>query len=95
MPVIPTDTIGNALRKALARNRRDGPGFLRAMDRYNAAMEEVQSDGSLMQWMASRPAMKVKEWSRLVETVHDMAYARIVGPYANELAVRVTFCNYK
>jgi len=85
--VLPSETIGDALRKALAPNRRDGPGFLRAMDRYNTAMEEIQADVTLVRWMASRPSMKAKEWSGLVDAIHDNAYSRIVGRYSYELAV--------
>jgi len=85
--VLPTETIGDALRKSLAPNRRDGPGFLRAMERYNAAMDEIQADGSLAKWMAGKPSMKAEEWSRVVEMVHDMAYSRVIGPYSYELEV--------
>lgn len=28
-----------------------------------------------------------KTWSEIVETVHEQAYSRIVGPYSNELEV--------
>ncbi|WVR03485.1 hypothetical protein IAU60_000476 [Kwoniella sp. DSM 27419] len=84
-PTIPIETIGDALRKALAPNRRDGPGFLRAMDRFNAAMEDIQKDGSMVAWMKSRASPKAREWSTLVDFVHDQAYSRVVGPYSNEL----------
>lgn len=87
-PVVPTETIGDALRKALAPNRKDGPGFLRAMERYNTAMEEIQSDGSLARFMAGKTGMSMKEWSGVVGRVHESAYSRVVGSYANELEVR-------
>ena len=82
-----TETIGDALRKALAPNRRDGPGFFRAMERFNAAVEDLQADGTLPRWVASRPPMLAREWSDVVETVHEMAYSRVVGPHSNELEV--------
>ncbi|WVQ93805.1 hypothetical protein IAU59_000883 [Kwoniella sp. CBS 9459] len=83
--VIPSETIGDALRKALAPNRRDGPGFMKAMKRYNEAMEEIQRDGSLKEWMKARPALEGRDWASLVDFVHDQAYSRCVGPYSNEL----------
>nr|XP_018266838.1 uncharacterized protein I303_00816 [Kwoniella dejecticola CBS 10117]OBR88996.1 hypothetical protein I303_00816 [Kwoniella dejecticola CBS 10117] len=83
---IPSETIGDALRKALAPNRRDGPGFLRAMDRYNSAMEDLQKEGAMKAYLKGKK-MKRREWSGLVDFVHETAYSRVVGPYAYELAV--------
>lgn len=82
-----TETIGDALRKALAPNRRDGPGLVRAMERFNNAMEEIQNDGTLIRWMDGRPGLSQREWSGLVDCVHDQAYSKVVGPYSNELEV--------
>ncbi|ORX34694.1 S-adenosyl-L-methionine-dependent methyltransferase [Kockovaella imperatae] len=81
----PSETIGNALRKAMAPNRRDGPGFMRAMERFNTAMEAIIADGSVAKWMETRPRLRKEDWSALVDGVHDEAYSRVVGPYANEL----------
>ncbi|WVW81966.1 hypothetical protein I302_103969 [Kwoniella bestiolae CBS 10118] len=81
---MPTETIGDALRKALAPNRRDGPGFMRAMERFNSAMEELQCSGLMKSHMKVKQ-MKKKEWSVLVDFVHDSAYSRVVGPYSHEL----------
>ncbi|WRT63690.1 uncharacterized protein IL334_000613 [Kwoniella shivajii] len=82
--LIPTETIGDALRKALASNRRDGPGFLIAMKRYNHEMEKLQKTGAMKTWMKNK-SMKAREWSKLVDSVHETAYSRVVGPYSNEL----------
>ena len=49
-----TETIGDAIRKALAPNRRDGPGFVKAMERFNAAMQDIQNDGSMASWLEIR-----------------------------------------
>lgn len=85
---ISTETIGDAIRKALAPNRRDGPGFVRAMERFNIAMQEIQNDGSMAQWLQIRSKeVKAREWAKLVDIVHDQAYSRIIGPYSNELEV--------
>ncbi|OCF45218.1 histone-lysine N-methyltransferase, H3 lysine-79 specific [Kwoniella heveanensis CBS 569] len=86
----PSETIGDALRKALAPNRRDGPGFLKAMKRFNRAMEEIQRDGSLKEWMSTRPGLRGRDWASLVDFVHDQAYSRCVGPYSNELEVAIS-----
>jgi len=83
-----TETIGDAIRKALAPNRRDGPGFIKAMERFNAAMQDIQNDGSLASWLEIRGReMRGREWGKLVDVVHDQAYARVVGPYSHELEV--------
>ena len=58
------------------------------MERFNTAMEALQADGSLLKYMASKPEISNKDWSGMVETVHEMAYSRVVGPYSNELEVR-------
>jgi H3 lysine-79-specific histone-lysine N-methyltransferase len=88
-----TETIGDAIRKALAPNRRDGPGFLKAMERFNTAMQDIQEDGSMAQWLETRgKEVKAREWAKLVDVVHDQAYARVVGPYSNELEVSVEGC---
>ena len=79
-------TIADAIRRALSRNRRDGPGFVKAVERFNNALREIQADGTLGNWMEERELRK-REWGRLVEVVNEQAYARVVGPYSNELAV--------
>ncbi|ORY34276.1 S-adenosyl-L-methionine-dependent methyltransferase [Naematelia encephala] len=80
----PTETIGDALRKALAPNRRDGPGLIKAMDRFNAAMVGIQEDGSMDAHLSTKQLTRA-EWSKLVDVVHEQAYSRAVGPYSHEL----------
>lgn len=42
----------------------------------------------MAQWLEIRgKEVKAREWAKLVDTVHDQAYSRIVGPYSNELEV--------
>ena len=84
---VPSETIADAVRKSLARNRKDGPAFLRAMNRYNTAMAELIADGSISTWMETRPKLTGEEWSNLVDKVHEQAYARVVGPYSEQLEV--------
>lgn len=60
------------------------------MERFNAAMLQIQQDGSLAAWLRVRPPLSREEWSRLVDGVHDQAYSRVVGPWANELEASCT-----
>jgi H3 lysine-79-specific histone-lysine N-methyltransferase len=58
------------------------------MERFNLAMQDIQADGSLEAWLEKRGReMRGREWARLVDVVHDQAYARVVGPYSHELEV--------
>jgi hypothetical protein len=58
------------------------------MERFNAAMQDIQSDGSMASWLEIRgKEMRGREWGKLVDVVHDQAYARVVGPYSHELEV--------
>lgn len=58
------------------------------MERFNAAMQDIQNDGSMAQWLEVRgKEVKAREWAKLVDVVHDQAYGRVVGPYSNELEV--------
>ncbi|OXG13478.1 histone-lysine N-methyltransferase, H3 lysine-79 specific [Cryptococcus neoformans Ze90-1] len=83
------ETIADLIRKSLAPNRRDGPLFVTAIERYNAAMQAIQEDGTLQQWldegMNGGKGIKVREWAALVDFVHDQAYSRVVGGYSHEL----------
>lgn len=83
------ETIADLIRKSLAPNRRDGPLFVTAIERYNAAMQAMQEDGTLQQWldegMNGGKGIKVREWAALVDFVHDQAYSRVVGGYSHEL----------
>jgi H3 lysine-79-specific histone-lysine N-methyltransferase len=58
------------------------------MERFNTAMQDIQNDGSMAQWLEVRgKEVKAREWAKLVDVVHDQAYGRVVGPYSNELEV--------
>ncbi|KAK4686871.1 [histone H3]-lysine79 N-trimethyltransferase, partial [Tremellales sp. Uapishka_1] len=73
------DPIVRSLHKAL--NRRDGPGFVKAVTRFNSALEMLQRENKLK----GEKKMSLKEWSELVDTVNDQTYGRIVGPQSNAL----------
>jgi len=82
----PQETIGDAIRRALAPNRRDGPGLVKAIKRLNAALAEIHRDGTLAAWLKS-PDYRIsrREWSELVDVVHDQAYSRVVAPFSDLL----------
>jgi H3 lysine-79-specific histone-lysine N-methyltransferase len=86
-PQVQQETIGEALRRALAPNRRDGPGFLKAMKRFNVALADLQEEGTLAAWLTS-PDYRItrSEWSALINVVHDSAYNRVVAPFVEQLA---------
>nr|ODN86625.1 histone-lysine N-methyltransferase, H3 lysine-79 specific [Cryptococcus depauperatus CBS 7841] len=83
------ETIADLIRKSLASNRRDGPGFVQAIERYNLAMQTMQEDGTLQKWLEEGKKqgreINVRDWATLVDFVHDQAYSRVVGPFSNEL----------
>lgn len=85
-PHTPTETIGDALRRALAPNRRDGPGLVKAVQRLNRALADIQHDGTLAAWLTS-PDYRIsrREWSALVDFCHEQAYTRVVAPFADQL----------
>ncbi|WVQ76370.1 hypothetical protein IAR50_006035 [Cryptococcus sp. DSM 104548] len=89
-PAERTESIGDLLRRSLAPNRLDGPLFQLAISRYNAAMQAMQSDGTLQQWLFTGlrggRELAMDDWNELVAHVHDTAYQRVVGPYTHELA---------
>lgn len=85
-PHTPHETIGDALRRALAPNRRDGPGLLKAVARLNAALADIQQDGSMAAWLVSPDnRMSRHEWSGFVDFVNDQAYSRVIAPFSDQL----------
>jgi H3 lysine-79-specific histone-lysine N-methyltransferase len=82
----PQDTIGDAIRRALAPNRRDGPGLRKAIARLNYALAEIQRDGTLAAWLTS-PEYRIsrREWSEVVDMCHDQVYNRVVAPFSDQL----------
>ncbi|CDW98506.1 hypothetical protein, partial [Sporisorium scitamineum] len=67
-----------------ARNRRDGPLFMRTLARFNTALVDLRDSGALAANIASLgSATGVPEgiW-RLIQ---DQVYARVVGPRVEEL----------
>lgn len=85
-PQVQQDTIGDALRRALAPNRRDGPGLVKAIHRLNVALADLQEDGTLAAWLTS-PEYRISrgDWSALIDFVHESAYTRVVAPFADQL----------
>ncbi|PWN99953.1 DOT1-domain-containing protein [Tilletiopsis washingtonensis] len=66
-----------------ARNRRDGPLFLRTLERYNVALSAARREGVVAQ---AAQAMEQRGLPDYVwETVGEQCYSRTVGPYVEEL----------
>ncbi|KAL7419409.1 Nucleosomal histone H3-Lys79 methylase [Cryptotrichosporon argae] len=78
-------TIGEALRRAFAPNRRKGPELVAAIQRYNAAMEELRASDEWRAWL-QRKTLGGKEWEDMVDFVNDSVVARVVSPYVEQLA---------
>ncbi|PWY99356.1 DOT1-domain-containing protein [Testicularia cyperi] len=67
-----------------ARNRRDGPLFMRTLARFNAALKHLKDTGAIeanIGALGSRTGVPEGIW-RLVQ---DQVYARCVGPRVEEL----------
>lgn len=83
------ETIIRSLHKSI--NRRDGPGFVAAVARFNDAVNSLREGGAIeahLSAMGWGGKMKMAEWEEMVDFVHDQAYSRVVGPYSNALEVR-------
>ena len=66
------------------------------MERFNSAMQDIQADGTLEKWLELRgKEMRGRECAKLVDVVHDQAYARVVGPYSHELEVCCVCANWR
>ncbi|BEI86380.1 hypothetical protein CcaverHIS002_0606670 [Cutaneotrichosporon cavernicola] len=60
--------------------------FIKAMQRFNVALADLQEDGTLAAWLTN-PEYRISrsEWSALINVVHDSAYNRVVGPFSDQL----------
>ena len=51
-------------------------------------MADLQKSGDMERWLDQHAEeIGMEDWSALCERVNEMAYARVVGPYSNELEV--------
>ncbi|WFD29246.1 [histone H3]-lysine(4) N-trimethyltransferase [Malassezia sp. CBS 17886] len=80
------DTQADSILRAFtkARNRRDGPLFVRTLQRFNAQMDTLRADGSLhAQLAAVGSSHGVPE--RVWRTVQEQVYARSAAPDVEKL----------
>ncbi|KAE8220463.1 hypothetical protein CF319_g6015 [Tilletia indica] len=66
-----------------ARNRRNGPLFLRTMARFNETMRKARRDGLVLAGIRKMSEAGIPD--RLWETIHDQCYSRVVGPKVESL----------
>jgi H3 lysine-79-specific histone-lysine N-methyltransferase len=67
-----------------ARNRRDGPLFVRTVGRFNAAMQILKAEGSIRENVAAMSEKGVKEG--IWRWIQEQCYARTVAPRVEELS---------
>jgi [histone H3]-lysine79 N-trimethyltransferase len=66
-----------------ARNRRNGPLFLRTVARFNETMRSAKRSGLVLDGIRKMSESGIPE--RLWANIHEQCYARIVGPKVEEL----------
>ncbi|KAK0563817.1 Nucleosomal histone H3-Lys79 methylase [Tilletia horrida] len=66
-----------------ARNRRNGPLFLRTVARFNETMRSAKRTGLVLEGIRKMAETGIPE--RLWANIHEQTYARIVGPKVEEL----------
>jgi H3 lysine-79-specific histone-lysine N-methyltransferase len=79
-------------------NRRDGPGFVRAIERFNDTLNMIRSE-TMIEHLQSKVnpdspadlALSRSEWEGLVAVVGEQVYQRVVGPNTNGLKDYVPF----
>ncbi|KDN40776.1 DOT1-domain-containing protein [Tilletiaria anomala UBC 951] len=73
-----------------ARNRRDGPLFMRTLARFNSALLSLKQSGAIVANLRSqmtRTGVPEAVW----RVIHDQCYARAVGPQVEELGRYAAF----
>lgn len=65
-----------------ARNRRDGPLFVRTVARFNAALCKLKDDGAINRNIRKMHGVPEGVW----RVVQEQGYARTVGPKVEELS---------
>ncbi|KAK0538507.1 Nucleosomal histone H3-Lys79 methylase [Tilletia horrida] len=66
-----------------ARNRRNGPLFLRTVARFNETMRQAKREGLVLEGIRAMSESGIPE--RLWATIHEQCYARVVGPKVEDL----------
>lgn len=68
-----------ALEKAKAK--KDGPGFIAEVERFNTTMRLLKDDGKMADNIRAMPGLKQPVWQKIAA----QAYERAVGPGIEEL----------
>ena len=76
-----------------ARNRRNGPLFVRTLDRFNAKMRQLKKDGILaahVQWLGQTHGVPQHVW----RIIQEQVYARVVAPHVGKLKQYEAFSDH-
>lgn len=90
-PAEDADPILRSLTKA--RNRRHGPLFVRAVERFNQELRTLKSDGTLdaaFRTLGDADGVPEMVW----RTAQEQVYARVVGPEVDKLKRYEAFSDY-
>lgn len=86
------DPIVRALHKAY--NRKDGPGFVRAVERFNAELAAIRDSGEMEAYIRSGEAarrIKIEDWDQMAVAIGEQVYQRVVGPETDSLKLYEPF----
>ncbi|KOS14139.1 histone-lysine n- h3 lysine-79 specific [Malassezia pachydermatis] len=90
----PADETESILRSfTKARNRRNGPLFVRSVERYNALLRTLRQDGTITSHLATLGAshgMPEGVW----RTIQEQVYARVAAPHVDKLKQYEAFSDY-
>lgn len=84
----PTAPLIRALEKA--RAKKDGPGFLAEVERYNQGLRELKASGAVRENIARMEGVAEKVWTHVAQEV----YERTVGPEIHRLSEYEAFTDY-
>lgn len=90
-PPLDDEPILRAFSKA--RNRRNGPLFVRTLERFNAKMRQLKKDGILtahVQWLGQRHGVPQHVW----RIIQEQVYARVVAPHVGKLKQYEAFSDH-
>ncbi|KAL9934642.1 hypothetical protein V8E36_006417 [Tilletia maclaganii] len=66
-----------------ARNRRNGPLFLRTVARFNETLRKAKREGLVLEGIRKMAESGIPE--QLWHTIHEQCYSRVVGPKVEDL----------
>lgn len=87
-PAVPAVPLIRALERA--RAKKDGPGFVAEVERYNRGMRELKASGAVRENIARMEGVAEKVWTHVAQEV----YERTVGPEIDRLSEYEPFTDY-